>query len=178
MPAAKALPLPHGPLTETAVYLCIDMQRIFAEQTAWHVPWMKRVLPVIVRVARAFPARTVFTRFIPPVRAADAEGMWRHYYQRWSEFTRERLPPHFLSRVAAGTGRTRSARSGRGETLLLAVCGAPTPPEPTGSQDKFDRDHWRGDRCMRSRCGSGRSGSRLPGPCGLRRSVQRLRRGP
>ena len=74
MPAAKALPLPHGPLTETAVYLCMDMQRIFAEQTAWHVPWMKRVLPVIVRVARAFPARTVFTRFIPPVPAGQRRG--------------------------------------------------------------------------------------------------------
>jgi nicotinamidase-related amidase len=97
MPAEKALPLSRGPLTETAVHLCIDMQRMFAEQTAWHVPWMKRVLPVIVRVARAFPARTVFTRFIPPVRAADVEGMWRQYYQRWSEFTRERLPPHFLA---------------------------------------------------------------------------------
>jgi nicotinamidase-related amidase len=96
MSAADALPLPRGPLTETAVHLCIDMQRMFAEQTAWHVPWMKRVLPVIVRVARAFPARTVFTRFIPPVRAADAEGMWRQYYQRWSEFTRERLPPHLM----------------------------------------------------------------------------------
>ena len=97
MPAAKALPLPRGPLTETAVHLCIDMQWMFAEQTAWHVPWMKRVLPVIVRMARAFPTRTVFTRFIPPVRAADAEGMWQQYYQRWSEFTRERLPPHFLA---------------------------------------------------------------------------------
>ena len=96
MPATKALPLPCGPITETAVHLCIDMQRMFGEQTAWHVPWMKRVLPAIVRVARAFPARTVFTRFIPPVRAADAEGMWRQYYQRWSEFTRERLPPHLM----------------------------------------------------------------------------------
>jgi nicotinamidase-related amidase len=23
--------------------------------------------------------------------------MWRQYYQRWSEFTGERLPPHFLA---------------------------------------------------------------------------------
>jgi nicotinamidase-related amidase len=99
MSAEKALPLPHGPLTEAAIHLCIDMQRMFAEQTAWHVPWMKRVSPVIVRMALAFPTRTVFTRFIPPVRAADAEGMWRQYYQRWSEFTRERLPPHLLSLV-------------------------------------------------------------------------------
>jgi nicotinamidase-related amidase len=31
------------------------------------------------------------------LKAADAKGMWRQYYQRWSEFTRERLPPHFLA---------------------------------------------------------------------------------
>jgi nicotinamidase-related amidase len=80
--AAKALSLPRGPLTETAAHLWIDVQRMFAEQRAWHVPWMKRVLPVIVRLARASPPRTMFTRFILPVRAADAEGMWRQYYQR------------------------------------------------------------------------------------------------
>jgi nicotinamidase-related amidase len=97
VPTATALALPRGPLTETAVHLCIDMQRMFAEKTAWHVPWMKRVLPVIARVARAFPARTVFTRFIPPARAADAHGMWRQYYKHWSEFTRERLPPHLMA---------------------------------------------------------------------------------
>ena len=97
MSAADALPLPRRTLAEGAVPFCFHMQRMFAEQTAWHVPWMKRVLPVIARVARAFPTRTVFTRFIPPVRAADAQGMWRQYYQRWSEFTRERLPPHFLA---------------------------------------------------------------------------------
>jgi nicotinamidase-related amidase len=91
--------LPRGPLTKTAIHLCIDMQRMFADQTAWHVPWMKRVSPAIVRVARGFPERTVFTRFIPPMRAADAEGMWRLYYQRWSEFTREHLPSHFLALI-------------------------------------------------------------------------------
>ena len=30
MPAAKSLPLPRGPLKETAVHLCIDMQQMFA----------------------------------------------------------------------------------------------------------------------------------------------------
>ena len=93
MPAAKSLPLPRGPLKG-------------GER-------MKRVLPVIVRVARAFPARTVLTRFIPPVRAADAEGMWRQYYQRWSEFTRERLPPHFLALLPELAELVRPLRSWR-----------------------------------------------------------------
>ena len=54
MPDAQASSLPHGPLTESAVHLCIDVQQMFAEQTAWHVPWMKRVVPLILRIARAF----------------------------------------------------------------------------------------------------------------------------
>jgi nicotinamidase-related amidase len=97
MPAVEASSLPHGPLTEKAVHLCIDMQQMFAEKTAWHVPWMKRVLPVVLQIARTSPARTVFTRFIPPMRAEEAQGAWRRYYHRWSEFTGEQLPSHLLS---------------------------------------------------------------------------------
>lgn len=97
MPIVKEDPLPRGALTETAVHLCIDMQRMFAEQTEWHVPWMKRVLPAILRIGHGYPERTIFTRFVPPMRAAQAQGMWQQYYQRWSEFTGERLSPHFLT---------------------------------------------------------------------------------
>lgn len=98
MPAAlEASGLPHGPLTDTAVHLCIDMQQMFAGQTAWHVPWMKRVLPTIARIARAVPSRTIFTRFIPPARAADAQGTWRRYYERWPEFTGEQLAARQLA---------------------------------------------------------------------------------
>jgi nicotinamidase-related amidase len=93
----KASSLPHGPLTNTAVHLCIDMQRMFAEPTPWHVPWMQQVAPTILRIARAFPSRTLFTRFIPPVRATEASGSWRRYYERWGEFTREQLAPQFLA---------------------------------------------------------------------------------
>jgi nicotinamidase-related amidase len=95
--AGKVSSLPYGPLTDSAVHLCIDMQRMFAEPTPWHVPWMKRVSPTILRIARAFPRRTVFTRFIPPMRAAEASGTWRRYYERWRDFTREQLAPPFLT---------------------------------------------------------------------------------
>jgi nicotinamidase-related amidase len=97
MPVADRVALPRGALTETAIHLCIDMQQMFGGQTEWHVPWMKRVLPTILRIAHVYPARTIFTRFVPPMRAAEARGMWRQYYQRWSEFTGERLSPHFLA---------------------------------------------------------------------------------
>jgi nicotinamidase-related amidase len=93
----KAASLPYGPLTETAIHLCIDMQRMFAEETPWHVPWMQRVSPTILRIARAFPSRTMFTRFIPPMRAAEASGAWQRYYGRWGEFTGEQLAPEFLA---------------------------------------------------------------------------------
>jgi hypothetical protein len=26
-------------------HICVDMQRMFAEDTPWHVPWMKEVSP-------------------------------------------------------------------------------------------------------------------------------------
>jgi nicotinamidase-related amidase len=91
--------LSFGPLTGATVHLCIDMQAMFWESTAWHVPWMRKVLPVALRIARAFPARTIFTRFVPPARAEDAPGTWRRYYERWPEFTGERLPPRLVSLV-------------------------------------------------------------------------------
>ncbi|HEY8612755.1 MAG TPA: cysteine hydrolase, partial [Roseomonas sp.] len=57
-----------GPLTASCAHLCIDMQNLFAEGTEWHTPWMKRVLPVVERIAAAHPERTIFTRFIPAAR--------------------------------------------------------------------------------------------------------------
>jgi hypothetical protein len=26
-------------------HICVDVQRMFAEETPWHVPWMARVIP-------------------------------------------------------------------------------------------------------------------------------------
>jgi nicotinamidase-related amidase len=87
--------LRFGPLTNCA-HLCIDMQNLFAEGTEWHTPWMKRVLPVVTRIAEAHPDRTIFTRFIPAARPGDGEGTWRHYWERWSGMTQEALPPAML----------------------------------------------------------------------------------
>lgn len=83
--------LRHGPLGERAVHLCVDMQRLFHEDTDWHTPWMDRVLPCVERIAEAHAERTVFTRFMPPRRPEDARGMWRPYYERWENVTLERL---------------------------------------------------------------------------------------
>lgn len=85
--------LRYGPLTETCAHLCVDMQNLFAENTDWHTPSMKRVLPAVERIAGTWPERTIFTRFIPADRPGQGEGTWRRYYERWSSMTLEALPP-------------------------------------------------------------------------------------
>ena len=84
------------PPTKRSVHLCVDMQRLFSSEGPWATPWMERVLPVIAALAERFPERTVFTRFIPPQRPADMPGMWRPYYEKWRETTREHLDARLL----------------------------------------------------------------------------------
>ena len=91
--------LRFGPLGADWVHLCIDMQRMFAEQTEWHTPWMERVLPNVVRLVELQPARTIFTRFIPPPSSDDVAGTWRRYYRRWSSMTRNELPAGLIELV-------------------------------------------------------------------------------
>jgi len=79
------------PLTEQSVHLCVDMQRIFSAEGPWPTPWMDRVLPITAELARRYPERTVFTRFIPPERPDQMPGMWQRYYTRWRGATRECL---------------------------------------------------------------------------------------
>jgi nicotinamidase-related amidase len=97
--AIKDDDLPYGKLTDRTVHLCVDMQTMFAERTDWHLPWMKRVLPVVERLARAYPDRTVFTRFVPPDNAEQAEGAWRRYYRHWAHMTGERIDPRLIELV-------------------------------------------------------------------------------
>lgn len=89
--------LRFGPLGDSWAHLCIDMQRMFAEETQWHTPWMARVLPLVVSVVELDPTRTVFTRFIPPRTADQARGTWRRYYERWSSLTLEHLDPELVN---------------------------------------------------------------------------------
>lgn len=91
--------LRFGVLGEAWVHLCIDMQRMFADETEWHTPWMDRVLPDVVRVVELDPPKTVFTRFIPPNSAEQLGGSWRRYYERWASMTRDRMDPALLDLV-------------------------------------------------------------------------------
>jgi len=91
--------LRFGPLGDHWVHMCIDMQRMFAGGTEWHTPWMERVLPNVISVVDLDPARTIFTRFIPPQSPDQASGTWRRYYQRWETMTRDHLRPELIDLV-------------------------------------------------------------------------------
>ncbi|MGD9846064.1 MAG: cysteine hydrolase family protein [Variibacter sp.] len=91
------------PLTDRTVHLCLDMQRLFAADGPWPTPWMHRVLPVIEEIAGRFPERTIFTRFITPQRPENMPGLWRRYYAKWRQTTREHLSPEMLDLLPALT---------------------------------------------------------------------------
>lgn len=81
-------------------HLCVDMQRMFLEETPWQAPWMMQALGKILPLATTFPSRTIFTRFIPPGKKQMAPGTWRDYYEKWWMMTGENLPED-LTRPAA-----------------------------------------------------------------------------
>jgi nicotinamidase-related amidase len=91
--------LRFGPLGGGWVHLSVDMQRMFAEPTEWHTPWMERVLPNVVAIAELNPARTIFTRFIPPPSPDDVGGAWQRYYRRWEAMTRSKLDQGLIDLV-------------------------------------------------------------------------------
>jgi len=68
----------------------------YRQDQRWPTPWMARVLPVVVELAGRHPERTVFTRFITPMRADAMPGMWRRYYSKWRDATHERIDPALL----------------------------------------------------------------------------------
>jgi nicotinamidase-related amidase len=91
---------PPEPITN-AVHLCVDMQNIFARGGVWETPWMERVLPAIVDITARYAARTVFTRFITPLRPEHRPGRWRRYFTKWNCATRAELPSEQLELISA-----------------------------------------------------------------------------
>jgi len=74
-------------LTQNDYFICIDMQRLFLEPGDWYCPDGLSILPNIVKLAKASTNRCLFTRFMTPPTASDAEGQWRDYYQHWQSVT-------------------------------------------------------------------------------------------
>ncbi len=86
-------------LSADCVHLCVDMQRMFAEETDWRTPWMPRVLPRVRRLAAAHPDRTIFTRFVPAAHPGEGRGTWASYSAHWASMTGERLDPGLIDLV-------------------------------------------------------------------------------
>lgn len=80
-----------GRIPPDAVHLCVDMQRLFAEDTAWRTPWMPSVLPVVVRLCEQKADRTCFTRFVPVRSVGEGRGAWRRYWEHWPSMTLDQL---------------------------------------------------------------------------------------
>ena len=72
-----------------AMYVVIDMQKLFAEHPDWAVKHIARIRPEVQRLAERKPGRTIWTRFIPAENAAAAPGAWRRYYEAWPTATLE-----------------------------------------------------------------------------------------
>jgi nicotinamidase-related amidase len=85
-----------GPLPPGAVHLCVDMQRLFSSAGPWPVPWIEKIMPAVVDIAKRFPERTIFTRFVPPQVPHVLPGMWQRYYRFWREVTLDRIDPRLL----------------------------------------------------------------------------------
>jgi nicotinamidase-related amidase len=75
--------LRFGAIGQRAVHAAIDMQRLFAEETEWASPVVYDIAPRIARICAHAPQLTLFTRFLTPKRAEDAEGQWQIYYRHW-----------------------------------------------------------------------------------------------
>src|SRR5688572_23385952 len=86
--------------TNLWMHLCIDMQRMFEEDTPWHVSWMAKVRDAVIEVADRYPERTIFTRFVPPASSSEMPGMWRDYYDKWPMMTTARLNPQTLDLIS------------------------------------------------------------------------------
>lgn len=75
--------LRFGEIGKRAIHACIDMQRLFAEGSDWSSPVVHAIEPKVSRIAAHAPHLTLFTRFLTPERAEDAQGQWQIYYRHW-----------------------------------------------------------------------------------------------
>ena len=91
--------LRFGPLDASALHICVDMQRLFAEPGEWHTPALLDIVPRVKAIVERYAEATVFTRFITPYTPDDAPGAWQRYYRHWRSVTREYLDPGMLDLV-------------------------------------------------------------------------------
>ena len=79
--------LKFGPIEPHSLHIAVDMQRLFAQATAWHTPTLHSIVPAIAAITAQHTANTVFTRFITAHNAEQAQGSWQRYYRHWHAVT-------------------------------------------------------------------------------------------
>lgn len=84
------------PLDDRALHVVIDMQTLFAPPGVWGLDGIHALSRPIGRIIAAKPDKTVFTRFVTPTHAGEANGCWRGYYEHWTDVTQAHLPPDGL----------------------------------------------------------------------------------
>lgn len=82
-----AAPQTLEPLSANTLHVVIDMQRLFAETTAWHNPGLADILPAVLKLSEARFEKTIFARFMTPDNPGSTHGRWRRYYERWTDVT-------------------------------------------------------------------------------------------
>ena len=83
------------------LHVVIDMQRLFDEDTVWHTPMLRRILPRVLDLVRGFEGRNRFARFVLPDQAEAALGQWQVYYQQWADLVQKvRAEPGLIGLVA------------------------------------------------------------------------------
>lgn len=92
--------LRFGAIGRHAVHACIDMQRLFAEDTEWASPVVYDIAPRVSRISAHAPHLTLFTRFLTPERTEDAQGQWQIYYRHWKSVLTSNLDPDYLDLIA------------------------------------------------------------------------------
>jgi len=88
--------LRFGAIGRRAVHAAIDMQRLFAEGTEWASPVVHAIEPRVSRITAHAPHLTLFTRFLTPERAEDAQGQWQIYYRHWKSVLASNLGSDLL----------------------------------------------------------------------------------
>ena len=81
------------PLSPNTLHVVIDMQRIFAEETAWHTAAIATILPNVTTLCEAFRGDTLFVKFMLPRSPEEATGTWQGYYRHWQAMTLDVIDP-------------------------------------------------------------------------------------
>jgi nicotinamidase-related amidase len=87
------------PIGKRTFHVVVDMQRVFAEATAWQVPSFWVVVPPILELAQMHPGNTIFTRFVTPAHGHEAVGRWQNYYRFWRTVTLDKMDRALLDLI-------------------------------------------------------------------------------